>query len=52
MADVPSDINATIVVGKMPQVEIEELPVHAVPTSAKVAPISVNIYKFTVNHIE
>ncbi len=48
----PSDINATIVVGKMPQVEIEELPVDAVPASATIAPISVNIYEFTVNHIE
>jgi alpha-L-arabinofuranosidase len=44
----PSDINATIVIGQKPQVEIEELPVDAVPNSATIAPISVSIYEFTV----
>jgi alpha-N-arabinofuranosidase len=44
----PTNINATIVVGQKPQVEIEEHQVDAVPNTATIAPISVNIYEFTV----
>jgi alpha-N-arabinofuranosidase len=44
----PSDINATIVIGQKPQVEIEEHQLDDVPNTATIAPISVNIYEFTV----
>jgi alpha-N-arabinofuranosidase len=42
----PSSIDAAIVIGQKPQVEIEEKQLDAVPRSASVAPISVNIYEF------
>jgi alpha-N-arabinofuranosidase len=44
----PSDINATIVVGQKPGVEVEEQPLGEAPGSATIAPISVNIFEFAV----
>jgi alpha-N-arabinofuranosidase len=44
----PADINATIVVGQKPGVEVEEQTVEAVPASPAFAPFSVNLYEFPV----
>jgi alpha-L-arabinofuranosidase len=44
----PANIDAAIIIGQKPQVEIEEQPLDAEPSSVAVAPISVNIYEFTV----
>ena len=48
MANGPSTPNATIVIGQQPQVEVEERALNAVPTTATISPISVNIYEFAV----
>jgi alpha-N-arabinofuranosidase len=42
----PSSVDATIVVGKKPGVEVEEHALEAVPKTAVIAPFSVNIYEF------
>jgi alpha-N-arabinofuranosidase len=41
----PSDLDATIVVGQPPGVEIEETLVEAVPTSVTLPPFSVSLYE-------
>jgi len=45
----PSSLQADVVVGKEPEVKIEELPVGQIPTVATFPPFSVNIYEFPVN---
>ncbi|MGD0252684.1 MAG: alpha-N-arabinofuranosidase, partial [Verrucomicrobiota bacterium] len=45
---VPSSIDATIVVGKKPEIQVEELALGTVPDTATIAPISVNIFEFAV----
>lgn len=42
----PSSVNATIVVGQKPGVEVEERALEAVPGTATIPPFSVNIYEF------
>jgi alpha-N-arabinofuranosidase len=44
----PADVNATIVVGQKPGVEVDERAVEAVPTTATFPPFSVSIYEFPV----
>ncbi|HYL98419.1 MAG TPA: alpha-N-arabinofuranosidase [Blastocatellia bacterium] len=44
----PSDINATIIVGQKPGVQVEEQSLEAVSSTLTVAPWSVNIYEFPV----
>lgn len=44
----PPDINATIVVGQKPGVQIEEQTLDAVPGAVTLAPWSVSIYEFPV----
>jgi hypothetical protein len=45
----PSDINASIVVGRKPGVEIEAQALNAIPATLTFAPWSVNVYEFPVN---
>ena len=42
----PASINASIVVGQKPGVEVEEQALDALPGTVKIAPISVSIYEF------
>ncbi|MGA2482901.1 MAG: alpha-N-arabinofuranosidase [Candidatus Acidiferrales bacterium] len=42
----PSSVDATIVVGQKPGVEVEEHALGAAPSTATIAPFSVNIYAF------
>jgi alpha-N-arabinofuranosidase len=44
----PSSVDATIVVGQKPGVEVQELELTAVPDEMTVPPFSVNIYSFAV----
>jgi alpha-N-arabinofuranosidase len=44
----PKDLNATIVVGQKPGVEVEENAVEATPERSIIAPFSVNIYELAV----
>jgi alpha-L-arabinofuranosidase len=44
----PSSVDATITVGKKPEVEVEEQGLTAVPDTLTVPPFSVNIYSFPV----
>ncbi len=44
----PADLNAKIVAGEKPEVQVEEQIVDAVPTSPTFAPWSVTIYEFPV----
>jgi alpha-L-arabinofuranosidase len=44
----PSDLNASVVIGQTPQVQIEDRPLTAIPAAAQIAPISVNIYELAV----
>jgi hypothetical protein len=44
----PADLNATIVVGQKPGVEVEEQALNVVPGALSVAPFSVNVYAFPV----
>ena len=44
----PPNLNATIVVGQKPGVQVEERALEAVPATATVAPFSVNIYELTL----
>jgi alpha-N-arabinofuranosidase len=44
----PSSVDATIVVGQKPGVEVQELKLTAVPDEMTVPPFSVNIYSFAV----
>ena len=42
----PSSVDATIVVGQKPGVEVEEHALEALPSTATIAPFSVTIYEF------
>jgi len=44
----PSSIDATIVVGQKPGVEVEEHALDSMPDTATIAPISVNIFEFAL----
>lgn len=44
----PKDLNATIVVGQKPGVEVEEHAVEATPERSTIAPFSANIYELAV----
>jgi alpha-N-arabinofuranosidase len=44
----PKDLNATIVVGQTPQVEVESHSLDAVPKAVTIAPFSVNLYELPV----
>jgi hypothetical protein len=44
----PASLNATVVVGQKPGVEIEERVLDGVPHTVVIAPISVTIYEFPV----
>ena len=44
----PDDLNATIVVGRKPEVEVEQHILEAVPGNIAVAPFSVGIYELEV----
>jgi alpha-N-arabinofuranosidase len=44
----PSSPNATVAVGKKPEVQVEEQGLTAVPETMAVPPYSVNIYSFSV----
>ncbi|HET8825962.1 MAG TPA: alpha-N-arabinofuranosidase [Terriglobales bacterium] len=44
----PSSVDATITVGKKPEVEVEEQGLASVPDAISVPPFSVNIYSFPV----
>jgi hypothetical protein len=44
----PASLDATIVVGQKPGVEVEERPLDAVPGTATIAPFSVSVYEFAV----
>jgi alpha-N-arabinofuranosidase len=44
----PASLNATVVVGQKPGVEVEELALDGVPHTVAIAPISVTIYEFPV----
>jgi alpha-N-arabinofuranosidase len=44
----PSSVDATIVVGQKPGVEVLEQEITAVPDAMTVPPFSINIYSFAV----
>jgi alpha-N-arabinofuranosidase len=44
----PENLDATIVVGQKPGVEVERQELDSVPTALVIAPISVNIYEFAI----
>ena len=44
----PSSVDATIEVGKKPEVEVEEQALASVPETISVPPFSVNIYSFAI----
>ena len=44
----PGNLDATIVVGQKPEVEVEQQDLDSVLASVIIAPISVNIYEFAV----
>ena len=44
----PSSIDATIIVGQKPGVEVQQQELTSVPDAMTVPPFSVNIYSFVV----
>lgn len=45
----PQSLTTMVVVGQEPGIKIEEQSLGELPTNPKFAPLSVNIYEFTVN---